>query len=79
MENLLSPRLLSHLWEIYFSLFVASPLIGKNPDHNSPQYGNSLAQIPYSKVSIIRPGRSRLLEIDKKIVMVIVSKNPVSK
>ena len=41
MENLLSPRLLSHLWEIYFSLLVASPLIGKNPDHTSPQYGDS--------------------------------------
>ena len=31
VENLLSPRLLSHLWEIYL----------KNPNHTSPQYGNS--------------------------------------
>ena len=26
---------------------------------------------PYSKVSIIRPGRSRLLEFEKKIVLVV--------
>ena len=44
-----------------------------NVSYHSIDYNNKLlAHVVYSKVSILRPGRSKLLEFEKKIVLVVL-------